>query len=62
MKVKVDKETCVGCGTCVDICPDIFEMDDDIAVTKTDAVSEGLQELCREAAESCPVEAIVIKE
>jgi ferredoxin len=62
MKVKVDKETCVSCGTCVDICPDIFEMDDDIAVTKMDTVSEGLQESCREAAESCPVEAIVIEE
>jgi ferredoxin len=37
-------------------------MDDDIAVTKMDAVSEGLQESCREAAESCPVEAIVIVE
>jgi ferredoxin len=37
-------------------------MDDDIAVTKMDAVSEGLQESCREAAESCPVEAIVLVE
>lgn len=62
MKVKVDKETCVGCGTCIDICPEIFEMDNDVALTKMDDVSEGLQESCREAAESCPVEAIIIDE
>jgi ferredoxin len=62
MKVKVDEETCVGNETCVDICPEIFEMNGDVAVAKMEEVPENLEEKCREAAESCPVEAIVIEE
>jgi ferredoxin len=62
MKVRVDEETCVGDETCVDICPEIFEMNGDVAVAKMEEVPENLEEKCREAAESCPVEAIVIEE
>jgi ferredoxin len=60
MKVRVDEEVCVGCGNCVEICPDIFEMPEDIAVAKIKEVPGDLQDMCREAAESCPVEAIII--
>lgn len=62
MKVRVDEEVCVGDGTCVEICPEIFEMHDDLAVTKMDEVPEELEDSCKEAAESCPVEAIFIEE
>ena len=62
MKVRVDEEACVGDGTCVEICPEVFEMDGDLAVTKMEEVPEELQGACREAAESCPVEAIAIEE
>jgi ferredoxin len=62
MKVKVDAETCVGCGECVDICSEVFEMDDDVAVTKIEDVPAELQDSCREAAEECPVEAIIVED
>ncbi len=62
MKVRVDEEACVGDGTCVEICPEVFEMDGDLAVTKMEEIPEELQGACREAAESCPVEAIAIEE
>ena len=26
---KVDKDTCIGCGLCPSICPEVFEMQDD---------------------------------
>ncbi|HEY8364564.1 MAG TPA: ferredoxin, partial [Haloplasmataceae bacterium] len=29
MKAFVDKNTCIGCGLCPEICPKIFRMDDD---------------------------------
>ena len=62
MQVRVDEETCVEDETCVEICPEIFEMNGDVAVAKMEEVPEELEEKCREAAESCPVEAILIEE
>ncbi len=62
MRVRVDEELCVGDETCVDICPEVFEMQGDIAMVKMEEVPEEFQEACREAAESCPVEAIIIEE
>jgi len=62
MKVRVDEETCVGDGTCVEICPEIFEMQGDVAVAKMEEVPEELEGACKEAAGSCPVEAILIEE
>ena len=29
MKAYVDKDTCIGCELCTQICPDVFSMDDD---------------------------------
>ncbi len=62
MKVRVDKEACVGDETCVSICPEVFEMDGDVAVPKMEDVPPNLQASCREAADACPVEAIIIEE
>jgi len=62
MKVRVDPEMCVGDETCVEICPEIFEMEGDVAVAKMEEVPEELEGKCKEAAESCPVEAILIEE
>ena len=63
MKVRVDPALCNGCGPCVDICPEIFELDQDgIAVVKIDHIPADLEEACQEAADSCPTETIVIEE
>jgi ferredoxin len=62
MKARIDEDLCVGDGTCVEICPEMFEMAGDLAVVKKERVPEELEDLCREAAESCVVEAITIDE
>ncbi len=62
MKVRVDENLCTGCGLCADICPEVFEMGDDVSIVKVDNISSELEEKVREAAESCPVEAIIIEE
>ena len=62
MKVRVDQDACVGDETCVTLCPDVFEMDGDVARTKMESVLNELQQSCREAAEACPVEAIMLED
>lgn len=58
-KVKVDEEKCVGCGLCVNACPDCFELNDaGIAIVKQSEC-----ESCdvNDVASQCPVEAIIVE-
>jgi ferredoxin len=62
MKGFVDKDTCIGCGLCPSLCPEIFEMDDDgKAVAKNVEIPEDTVDSAKEAEESCPVEAITVE-
>ncbi|MCM8803850.1 MAG: ferredoxin [Candidatus Omnitrophica bacterium] len=61
MKVRIDEELCTGCGLCVDTCPEIFEMGETTAQVKSSNVPVEFQEKVKEAAENCPVEAIIIE-
>ena len=63
MKAFVDKDACIGCGLCADICPEVFKMDDDGTSTAIDTeIPDDAKDAAREAAEQCPVEAITIEE
>ncbi len=62
MKVKVDADLCTGCELCIDTCPEVFEMKDDVSVTKMEDVPEDMENDVKEAAEDCPVEAIIVEE
>lgn len=57
MKRIIIKETCIACGACVEICPEVFELPGDIAVVKASA-DLSLDDKIVEAAEACPVDAI----
>jgi ferredoxin len=59
-KIKLDKEKCIGCGTCVAVCVNNFEMDEG---GKAKAINEEVESLgCnRMAEENCPVNAIVVR-
>lgn len=59
MKVRVDRDLCVGLGNCVALAPTVFEFDDEgkAIVLDPDTVSD---DALLEAAESCPYDAIII--
>jgi ferredoxin len=62
MRVRIIREECIACGVCADIAPMIFEMGEDAAEVKVEEIPPSKQDAAREAADSCPTEAIVIEE
>jgi len=60
MIVKIE-DTCTACGLCVDTCPEVFDMGDDMAQVIIDEVPEQYEDAVQEAAEECPVEAIIVE-
>lgn len=63
MKPKVNKELCIGCGTCPSICPEVFEMgmEGKAHVKELDNYAE-YEEKIKKAVNACPVQAISIEE
>ncbi|MEW6170164.1 MAG: ferredoxin [Candidatus Omnitrophota bacterium] len=61
MKAKVDPDICIGCGLCVNTCPDVFKMEDDKAVAYVAIVPNQVENSCRQAADECPVTAIILE-
>ena len=60
MKLKVNEEACIGCGACLAIAEDVFELNDDgLSQVKVAEVPEEAQAQAMEAVESCPTAAIV---
>lgn len=61
MKANVDSASCVGCGLCPELCPEVFEMNGDVATVKVDVVALEAEAACRKAMEECPVSAISLE-
>lgn len=57
MPVKIDENLCIGCGTCVAICPQAFKLN---KRNKAEVIGEA--DCVRQAAEACPEGAITIEE
>jgi len=58
MMVRIE-DTCTACGLCVDTCPEVFDMGDEMAIVIVDEVPEEFEDAVQQAADECPVEAII---
>lgn len=59
-KIKVDQECCIGCGSCVAICPEFFELKENgKSYVKQDEVEE--IGCAQQAAEACPAGCIKVE-
>ena len=61
MKVRVDRDLCLGAGNCVAIAPTVFEFDAERKAIVLDPSSVD-DDTLMEAAESCPFDAIIVED
>ena len=60
MSVTVDQALCIGCGICIDACPEVFTFN-------ADGKAEVIKDHCdqhnlEEVADQCPVDAIEVSQ
>jgi ferredoxin len=61
MMACVDKEVCIGCGSCASIAQDIFEMEDDGLEGAAGQVAASNEAEAKDAEASYPARAIKVK-
>lgn len=57
-KVVLDQDCCIGCGSCAEICPEVFEMDENGDKARVILPEGGNEECIEEAIATCPGECI----
>lgn len=62
MEAEIIKDSCIGCGACEAICPDVFEIGEEGIAKIKKEINDEDKELVKEARDMCPTEAIKIKE
>lgn len=56
---RVDKNACIGCGICIDICPTLFEFDPQgLSEATLSKVVPSLTNCAKSAVNACPTNAI----
>lgn len=60
-EIQIDREECIGDGACVNEAPETFELDDESKATLLENSSDD-EESIIEAAKSCPLDIIVVKD
>ena len=58
MKLKLNKDKCIGCGACEAIAPDYFQVIGGVCSLKKSEVKKEDEESVKEAIECCPTQAI----
>jgi len=61
VKIKIDRDLCIGAGTCVALAPNTFELDDELKATLKDNDKKDPEEGILAAAKSCPTLAVILE-
>lgn len=61
MRAAMDQTRCNGCELCVELCPEVFDMNGDSAEVIVDELPVETLDACEMVAEECPAEAIMIE-
>ncbi len=61
-KVVIDAGECVACGTCVEICPEVFKLEDGADSAEVIKETGGPADLIQEAIDSCPTQCISLED
>jgi ferredoxin len=62
MAVHVDEDECIGCGTCEEICPEVFRLNTETEKAEVIMPEGGPEDLIEEAIDSCPASCIYEKD
>jgi ferredoxin len=66
MKIKtwINKDTCIGCGTCIAVAPEIYEFDSDgKSKAKIEIIDDpNLIEKAKDAEVACPTHSVKVEE
>ena len=65
MKIKINQEECIGCGSCSAVCPDVFDLNhENKAIVKETGTDQGEtdDQCAKEVEEICPTQAVKIEE
>ena len=61
-RVYIVEEECIGCGTCEEICNEVFKLNEETDKAEVIKSEGGPEDLIQEAIDSCPVECIYWEE
>jgi len=59
--VEIDTVECIGCESCVEVCPEVFGFNDEDAKAYVIDSDGGDHECAQEAANTCPVQCIKVE-
>lgn len=60
-KLVIDQDLCTSCGVCVDLCPGVFQLNEDELAEVIDPTGASEEEI-QEAIDQCPVVCIAWEE
>jgi ferredoxin len=57
-KVTIDEDECIGCGSCQEICPDVFMLNKETEKSQVIKPEGGSEDCILEAMAECPMSCI----